>query len=231
MTKIPWRGKERKSGHAIFTATKLGGCISVDQLISTHAGLFGQNQEYHYATVFVDHYSRLQYVHLMSSLNSEETIATKRAFERFAAKHGVQIKHYHCDNGQFADNAFVAACQESCQKLTFCGVNAHFQNGIAERAICDLTENAWKQLLHAMQCWPQAVSVALWPNALKMPHCSTTQCQLARMGHHASSSSVLSKWVFLSSMHTPLVAPCLHSKRNWLLDPQSQDGAQEHALG
>jgi hypothetical protein len=52
------------------------------------------------------------------------------------------------------------------QKLTFCGVNAHFQNGIAERAIHDLSESVQKQLLHAKQRWPQAVSIALWPYAL-----------------------------------------------------------------
>jgi hypothetical protein len=57
--------------------------------------------------------------------------------------------------------------QESNQQLTFCGVNAHFQNGIAERAIRDLSDSARKQLLHARQRWPAAVYVALWPYALR----------------------------------------------------------------
>ncbi len=99
------------------------------------------------------------------NLTSSKTIDAKRAFERFAAEHGVKIAHYHCDNGRFADTAFVRSCKESRQKLTFCGVNAHFQNGIVERAIRDLSESAQKQLLHAKQRWPQAVS-ALWPYAL-----------------------------------------------------------------
>jgi hypothetical protein len=59
----------------------------------------------------------------------------KQAFEKFAAKHGVRILHYHCDNGQFADNTWKQSCKASRQQLTFCGVNAHFQNGIAEHAI------------------------------------------------------------------------------------------------
>jgi hypothetical protein len=46
-------------------------------------------------------------------------------------------------------------------------VNAHFQNAIAERLIQDLSERACKQLLHVRACWPAAVHVALWPNALR----------------------------------------------------------------
>ena len=103
----------------------------------------------------------------MQSLTSEETYAAKRAFERFAKQHGVIIQHYHADNGRFADNMFINACEQQKQQLTFCGVNAHFQNGIAERSIRDLTESARKQLLHAHQCWPAAVHLPLWPYALR----------------------------------------------------------------
>ncbi len=87
----------------------------------------------------------------------------KQAFEKFAVEHGVRILHYHCDNGRFADNAWKQSCKASCQRLTFCGVNAHFQNGIAERTIRDLSESARKQLLHAHARWPAVVHFALWP--------------------------------------------------------------------
>ncbi len=87
----------------------------------------------------------------------------KQAFEKFAAKHGVCILNYHCDNGQFSDNAWKQSCEASCQQLTFCCMNAHFQNGISERAIWD---SARKLLLHACACWPAAVHFALWPYAL-----------------------------------------------------------------
>jgi hypothetical protein len=173
MTKVPWRGKEQKSQHSVFVATKPGECISVDHLQWTEPGFYGQakgcltKMRYKNATIFVDHFSCLQYVYLMTSnLTSSETIDTKRAFEHYTAKHGVKIAHYHCNNGRFADTAFVRLCKESLQKLTFCKVNAHFQNGIAERAICNLSESMRKQLLHAKQCWPQVVSTALWPYAL-----------------------------------------------------------------
>jgi hypothetical protein len=95
---------------------------------------------YKNATIVVDHYSRLQIVYLMTSnLTSSETLDAKHAFERFAAKYGIKFIHYNCNNGHFANSASVCACKESRQKLSFCKVNAHFQNGIAERAIRDLS--------------------------------------------------------------------------------------------
>ncbi len=124
-------------------------------------------KHYRCATIFVKHYSRLRFVHLQVDNSSEETIAAKRAFEAFAAEHGVKIQHYHCNNGRFFDNAFKQACHDARQQLTFCSINAHFQNGIAEGSIRDLSESARKQLLHARACWPQAVHFALWPYALR----------------------------------------------------------------
>jgi hypothetical protein len=47
---------------------------------------------------------------MTSNLTSAETVDAKRAFERFAAEHGVRVQHYHCDNGQFADSMFCEAC-------------------------------------------------------------------------------------------------------------------------
>jgi len=173
MTKIPWRGKETKASHEVFIATKPGECVSVDQMASTKVGFFAQTKgkltkrRYRCATIFVDHYSRLRFVHLQIDDSSTETLASKRTFETFAAEHGVKILHYHCDNGRFHDNDFKQACHDARQQLTFCGVNAHFQNGIAKHSIHDLSESTRKQLLHARIRWPQAVHFALWPNALR----------------------------------------------------------------
>jgi hypothetical protein len=142
-------------------------------MTSNEVGLYAQmkgkltKKRYRCATVFVDHYSRLCFVHLQVDDSSVEAIAAKRAFKTFAAEHGVKIQHYHCDNGWFSDNAFKQACQEQHQQLTFCGVNTHFQNGIAERSICNLSERGSKQLLHARARWPQAVHFVLWPYALQ----------------------------------------------------------------
>ncbi|KAL7485090.1 hypothetical protein ACHAW6_010683 [Cyclotella cf. meneghiniana] len=142
-------------------------------MLPTQAGVLAQLkgklavQRYKAATVFVDHFSGLRYIHMMTSMSSNETIKAKQAFEQFAANHFVTIEHYHADNGRFADNAFINHCSQRQQRLTYCGVNAHFQNGLAERAIRDITEVGRKQLLHAMARWPQVVDLALWPYALR----------------------------------------------------------------
>ena len=141
-------------------------------MASTKVGLFAQmngkltKRRYRCATIFVDHYSRLRFVHLQIDDSSTETLAAKRAFETFATEHGVKVLHYHCDNGRFHDNAFKQACHNARQQLTFCGVNVHFQNGITKRSIRDLSESARKQLLHASARWPQTVHFALWPYTL-----------------------------------------------------------------
>jgi hypothetical protein len=78
MTKVPWKGQETSS--EVFVATKAGQCVSVNQMISMQVGFIAQlkgtltRKCYTAATIFVDHYSRLKYVHLMTRLTSEETI-------------------------------------------------------------------------------------------------------------------------------------------------------------
>jgi hypothetical protein len=70
---------------------------------------------------------------MQQQLTSDETVEAKHAFEAFTRSQGVTIKHYHADNGRFADNAFIKDIREArpSQSLTYCGANAHFQNGIA----------------------------------------------------------------------------------------------------
>jgi hypothetical protein len=109
-----------------------GECISVDQLESPLPGFVAQlkgkltRKRYKAATIFVDHKSRLSYVHLQESLTSKETVEAKHAFEAYARTFGIHIRHYHADNGRFADNAFLKDVAISGQTISFCGVNAHF---------------------------------------------------------------------------------------------------------
>ena len=153
MTKLRTRDKGEK--RSIFVATKPGEVISVDTMQSNELGFIAQAKgkltahRYKYATIFVDHFSRVQFIHLHRSNSSAEIVQAKQAFERFAENHGVNVKQYHCDNGRFADKGFIAACEAKNQCISYCGVNAHFQNGIAEKAIHDITEAASKALLHA----------------------------------------------------------------------------------
>jgi hypothetical protein len=174
-TKQPWRTKAPVNQQNVPAVTQAGDCISVDQLESKTPGFVGQmkapiltKHRYTVATVFVDQYSRLSYVYLQYSTSGEETLKAKIAFEGFAESHGVRVRHYHADNGRFADNLFKKDCERKQQTQSFCGVNAHWQNGIAERHIRTHQEMARTMLLHAKRRWPNAVETYLWPYALRM---------------------------------------------------------------
>ncbi|KAL7561622.1 hypothetical protein ACA910_001490 [Epithemia clementina (nom. ined.)] len=173
LTKKPWQykgGPEKSPSRPVNTPDQV---VSVDQLESTTVGFIAQLkgrltlQRYKYATVFVDQFSRYSFIYLQKRITSEETVQAKRAFERHAGLFNVRVQHYHCDNGRFADNGFIADCKMQGQRITYCGVNAHFQNGIAEKTIRDRQEQARTMLLYALEKWPRMLLINLWPYALR----------------------------------------------------------------
>jgi GAG-pre-integrase domain len=172
-TRRPWRTKDLTNVIKGIEAEKPGDCVSVDQLESSVPGLVGQlkgsltHKRYKVATIFVDHFSALSFVHLQLSTNAEETLQAKLEFEKYARTHGVIIKRYHADNGRFSDNSWRNDVISQGQRLTFCGVGAHHQNGRAEKRIRDIQDLARTSLIYANQRWPDAVDARLWPYALR----------------------------------------------------------------
>jgi len=110
----------------------------------------------------------LGFVWLQKSVNLEDTMDGKTSFERYCQEHGVYVKHYHADNGIFVSNAWRQSCLLQGQDLSFAGVAAHHQNGIAERRIRELQEMMHTMLTHAQHRWTNAISANLWPYALRM---------------------------------------------------------------
>ena len=172
-TKRAWRlilGKQTTERKTL----KPGEVISVDQMVSPVPGLIAQmvgfltRQRYKYATVFVDQASRMGFVYLQKTCTAEETIEAKGAFERYAENRGVKVQAYHADNGIFKAKKWVEECRQRKQDLTFAGVNAHHQNGIAERRIRELQETTRAMLIHATKRWPGVVTIHLWPYAIRM---------------------------------------------------------------
>ena len=155
--------------------------MSVDQLVSNTAGLVAQmagrptHSRYKVVTVFVDHATGFSYVHFQKSSSAEETIQGKELFERKAASMGHNIKHYHADNGIFASQAWRSHCIANNQGLSFAGVGAHHQNGIAENKIRLLQSQARTMLIHAAKRWPDAVTANLWPYAIRMANESSNE--------------------------------------------------------
>ena len=194
----PWR--RSKSFSPIQTASKPGDCVSIDQLQSSVPGVIAQNettqrfrltqQRFKYATVFVDHFSRLSYVHIHQTTDADDAIAAKNAFEEYAAQRNVFIQHYHCDNGIFRSDAFIKATQAKKQSISFCGADAHHQSGIAEHRIRTLSDSARTQLLHALTHNSRAVAPQLWPYALK--HANYLFNALPRSGNSQSPEQLFS---------------------------------------
>ena len=112
-TRKPWRNK--KPNHHIGTqgTTVPGACISVDQMESPIPGLVAHMKGnpttccHKLATIFVDHCSRMGYIHLQKNLKANDTLQTKEAFERHCNLFGIKIKQYHADNRGFAKKAFI----------------------------------------------------------------------------------------------------------------------------
>jgi hypothetical protein len=173
-TKTPWRTKGKPTNKTPREVKYPGECVAVDQLESSTPGFIGQlkgsiltKQRYRYATVFVDLFSDYTFLVFHTRLTSDETIRAKQLFEAHAATFGVKILNYHADNGRFQDLGFKEDCDYKGQGLSFCGVNAHFQNGKAEKKIRDLQDATCTSLLHAIQKWPQVITIHLWPYAMR----------------------------------------------------------------
>jgi hypothetical protein len=85
MTKVPWCTKGHcNKDHLVFAATKPGECVSVDHMQSTEPGFYGQAKwaltktRFCNATIFINHYSHLKFVYLMTTnLTSNETVDAK----------------------------------------------------------------------------------------------------------------------------------------------------------
>ena len=172
-TRRPWRTRAPVNAMLVPPVVAPGSVVSVDQMVSAIPGLIPQMKgfitykRYEIATIFVDHFSGLSFVHLQKGSSASETIEAKHAFERYAKVHGVSIKHYHADNGIFEAREFQDAIFTDGQTISFCGVNAHHQNGRAEKKIRDLQELTRTMILHAQNRWPNAISAHLWPMAMK----------------------------------------------------------------
>ena len=72
------------------------------------------------------------------------------------------VKHYHADNGAFAHKGFLDEVNWKDQKITFCAVGAHHQNGIMKHKNKMLTLAASTFLLRGIGMWPQMINTIFW---------------------------------------------------------------------
>jgi len=86
------------------------------------------------------------------------------------SKNSTCIKYIYklFNNGVYRANKWVAECKKAKQNLSFAGVNTHYTNGLSEKRIRDLQDQAKTMLIHANHRWPKCISTNLWPYARRM---------------------------------------------------------------
>ena len=222
----PWRHKGKKfSPIRRVTHNIPGAGTSCDHMISHQGGLMPQstgrltNNRFWGSVIYADHYSDFLFSFLISSTSSEETFASKLAYERVAAAHGVKIKAYHADNLRFNDSNFRKSCVTAGQQLSFCGVGAHHQNAVAEAKIKEVCYGARTILLHAKCKWSDVIDSVLWPFAV--------QCVVERHNRLSLDEEGLSPYEKFSNTADEIIPTDFHT---WgcpvfVLDSANQSGA------
>ena len=173
----PWRTSAQPGTIRSEEDTNPGDKVSLDHIVSGQPGLVPRMDGKHTkqrivgGAVFKDHVSSYSYTHLQTSLDLSQSISAKDGFEKHADSNGVSVKSYHSDNGIFAEQGFRDAVSDAAQTISYCAVNHHSQNGIAERHIGELTKGSRANLLHAQRRWPEAIGTILWPFAWKYFEC------------------------------------------------------------
>ena len=168
-----WRAKGSKTSTIRrMTDVNPSDGTSADHLVSRQPGLMPQStgtlthRRFWAAVIFADHATDFVYGHPICSTSSQDTLDAKHAYERVAREHGVKVRGYHADNLRFNDSRFTGDCIRAGQRLSFCGVGTHHQNGVVERRIKDLSNGARTVLLHAQRKWPKVIKPILWPYVL-----------------------------------------------------------------
>lgn len=206
-----------------------GAMVSIEQYMSGCHGRLQhtkgkelKSKQYTGGTLFVDHASGYIFVHNQILLRTGEILQGKRAFEAFAEQHVVTIKNYHADNAPFNSQEFKDDLRLKGQDISFSGVGAHHQNGVAENAIWTVTGWARAMLLHSIFYWLEQADPTLWPFALNnsmmlwnsMPQRESLVAPIEILAVLSLiATSTYSKLVFGEHPHMCLTQPCRTARR------------------
>ena len=170
----PWHTKGKASGSIRRPERVLpGNGVSINQIVSAQPGLIPQMSGFFTSrriwgcTTFCDHVSDFVYVHPMQDYTVDKTILAVKAFKKVMAQANRTVKHYHTNNGAFAHKGFLGEVNRKAQKITFCAVGVHHQNGIIDNKNKMLTLAARTLLLHGIRMWPQMMDTMFWPFVFK----------------------------------------------------------------
>ena len=204
-----------------------GDCVSVDQYLCHVRGRLPHtkgrepiSRRYSGGTLFVDHASTYMFLHHQVSLGMPETIEGKHKFEHEAHLNSVKIKAYRADNHPFAADEFVTDLKLENQTISYSGVGAHHQNGVAERGLQTITTWARAMMMHQLIHWPDQFDAAMWPFAMDHAVYLWNNMPKSRDGHTPAE---------LFSRTTTFEDDAISRARIWgcpayVLDPKLQDG-------
>ena len=203
-----------------------GDRISCDHFISpvkgrvvNAKGYSSSNHGVTCGTLYADHATGWIFVHNQKSTEAPETIRGKLLLEREASDAGVRIRKYHADNGVFSSVRFKEHCEKLNQKLSFSGVGAKFQNGVAERGIQTVSNMARANMLHATMRWPGRKFLDLWPFAIQ--YAVWVHNHLPPNGAGWSPTEL---WNRQKNPHSPLSRAHVFGCPVYVLDAKLQDG-------
>ena len=201
-----------------------GDCISIDHYVSPvkarRRSGYGKNCTFVGGALYVDHASGRIFHQPQSDLTVEGTLHGKKLLEQEAESVGVSIKSYHSDNGVFCASAFKDHCRSLKQSLSFSGVGAHHQNGVAERCIGTISRMARANLIHLMIHWPARCNLNLW--ALAMDYAIWIYNRTPRESLGGMSPDEV--WSSTRSDHEDLKRAHVFGCPVYVLDPDLQDG-------
>ena len=111
---------------------------------------FLTHERFFHTNVFVDDYSDSTCAHHTKSTDVEAAVEAKHSCERDTCNNGKQVCHYHAENGTFSCEGYKDAVYKDQQKISYCGVGDHFQNGKTENRIKNICSVARTMIINAM---------------------------------------------------------------------------------
>jgi len=125
---------------------------------------FGDNRYY---ILFIDDYTRYTSVWLLPNKQAETCTSAYQSFQAPVDSLGYEIKRFRCDNGQgeYDNKTFRYVLMARGTTHEPCPPYAHHKNGVAERMIRTITENAQVMMIDSqapVQFWGGAVNTTVY---------------------------------------------------------------------
>ena len=95
------------------------------------------------------------------ALVQKKLLLSKREVEIDAKSYRVDIKAFRADNRIFKCEEFRLDFNDIDQRITFCGIGAHYQNGVDETNIRTFVKKARAVLLNDHARWPDKIKSEL----------------------------------------------------------------------